>query len=88
MPKTALGVLPGVFSDEDVKILSTAFEEAWAEVAVRHRLAGEAAEDARDLLGKFIVKRAMDGERSPSVLRDEAVAYLDRKQNARPPIHR
>ncbi len=82
MPKLLGGLPPGVFTEEDVALLSSAFEEAWAHLQGCQNLAGEAAEDARDLLGKFIVKLAFEGERNREILKAEGIAYLERKQKA------
>ncbi len=88
MPSLLGGLPPGVFTEEDVALLSSAFEEAWAVIEHRFSLAGESAEEARDLLGKFIVKLACDGERTRETLSAEGVAYLERKHKAGFPFRR
>ena len=37
-----------------------------------------------DLIGKFIIKLAMEGERRKDVLKEQSLAYVARKQNAAP----
>jgi len=84
MPKLPGALPPGVFTEREVDLLSEAFEDAWRTAEAQYQLSGEAAEQVRDLIGKFIIKLAFEGERRKDVLMEQSLAYIGRKQNAAP----
>ncbi|MFT3673123.1 hypothetical protein [Aestuariivirga sp.] len=84
MPKFSAGFPPGVFTEHEVALFSEAFEEAWLAAEAAYHVTGEAADEVRDLIGKFIIKLAMEGERRKDVLKEQSLAYVARKQNAGP----
>ena len=84
MPKLPASFPPGVFTEREVALLSEAFEDAWRVAEPHYQLSGEAADHIRDLIGKFIIKLALEGERRKDVLTEQSLAYVERKQNAAP----
>lgn len=84
MPKFSAGLPTGVFTEHEVALFSEAFEEAWRAAEAAYHVTGEAADEVRDLIGKFIIKLAMEGERRKDVLKEQSLAYVARKQNAAP----
>jgi hypothetical protein len=70
----------GVFKPDDVRILTTAFDEAWRAVQDSEALVktNGQAEATRELLALRIIEVAGLGERDPQRLRDDALSYLAR----------
>jgi hypothetical protein len=68
------------FDDIEVRALVEAFDEAWKRVQEDGgSLVGDGhAEATRELLALRIIEIAQLGERDPSRLRDDALAYLAR----------
>jgi hypothetical protein len=76
----AKDALAGGFDDFEVRVLVEAFDEAWKRVQEEGgSLVGDGhAEATRELLALRIIEIAQLGERDPSRLRDDALAYLAR----------
>jgi len=72
--------LAGGFDDIEVRVLVEAFDEAWKRILEDgDSLVGDGhAEATRELLALRIIEIAQLGERDPSRLRDDALAYLAR----------
>ena len=68
----------GVFDPDDVRILTTAFDEAWKAVQASGVALEGRAEAVRELLALRIIEMAELGERDPHRLRDDALLYLAR----------
>lgn len=66
---------PGVFDPEEVRILVSAFEKAWASVQASGAVfdTGTKAASARTILAKHIIAAAKQGERDQGRLRDGAL---------------
>ena len=73
-------MLAGGFDDIEVRVLVEAFDEAWKRMLEDgDSLVGDGhAEATRELLALRITEIAQLGERDPSRLRDDALAYLAR----------
>jgi hypothetical protein len=69
-----------VFDPDQVRALTTAFEEAWKTVqdSGASLLSNGQAEATRELLALRIIDMARLGERDPRRLRDDALPYLAR----------
>ena len=76
----AKDALAGGFDDIEVRVLVEAFDEAWKRVQEGGgSLVGDSRAGAtRELLALRIIEVAQLGERDPSRLRDDALAYLAR----------
>ena len=76
----AKDALAGGFDDIEVRVLVEAFDEAWKRVQEDGgSLVGDGHDEAtRELLALRIIEVAQLGERDPSRLRDDALAYLAR----------
>ena len=76
----AKDALAGGFDDIEVRVLVEAFDEAWKRIQEDSgSLVGDGhAEATRELLALRIIEIAQLGERDPSRLRDDALAYLAR----------
>jgi hypothetical protein len=72
--------LAGAFDDDEVNILTRAFDEAWKAVeASEVCFTSETYEHAaRELLALRIIEIAQLGERDPNRLRDDALLFLAR----------
>jgi hypothetical protein len=70
----------GVFGPDEVRILTTAFDEAWKAIQDSGiSLASNGQVDAvRELLALRIIDMALLGEQDPHRLRDDALLYLAR----------
>jgi hypothetical protein len=71
----------GAFDDDEVRVLSDAFDQAWkAALHSEPALSLEAAhaEAVRELLALQIIEMAQLGERDPNRLRNDALLYLAR----------
>jgi hypothetical protein len=68
------------FDPEAVEILSAAFDDAWEKIKQSGGTFARPAyaRGAREVLAKCIIEMAQRGERDPSELADDAVAYLER----------
>jgi hypothetical protein len=78
---------PGVFGPEDAKILTQAFDDAWARVRASKEsyLAEEYTVAGRAILAKHIINAAKAGERDPRWLADRALLYLSQRKLRRTP---
>ena len=78
---------PGVFDPEDLKILTHAFDDAWARAqASKAGYVAEQYESAgRAILAKHIINAAKAGERDPRWLADSALLYLSQQKLRRAP---
>ena len=76
----AKDALAGGFDDNEVQVLVEAFDEAWKRVQEDggNPVGDGHAEATRELLALRIIEIAQLGERDPSRLRDDALAYLAR----------
>ena len=75
----AKDALAGGFDDIEVRVLVEAFDEAWKRVQEGGSFVGDGhAKATRELLALRIIEIAQLGERDPSRLRDDALAYLAR----------
>jgi hypothetical protein len=72
----------GIFDPEDAKILTQAFDDAWAKVLASNALyaADEYAKVGRTIIAKHIINAAMVGERDPRWLADSALLYLSEQK--------
>jgi hypothetical protein len=61
----------GVFGPEDVKVLTTAYEEALRALRLKDR-----SDPATDMIAKKIIELAQRGERDPVRLREYAIRDL------------
>jgi hypothetical protein len=77
----------GVFEPEAVRILTGAFDDAWARVqAAKAPFATERyAHAGRMILAKHIIITARAGEMDPRSLADSAVLYLARQKLSKTP---
>jgi hypothetical protein len=64
----------GSFDPETIRVLTTAFEDAWQSLG--HDAIGPDTDAIRDMLAKHIITAAQTGERDVSRLREGAVAYV------------
>jgi hypothetical protein len=75
----------GVFDPDDVDTLIAAFDGAWHSIkASGAKLSGQQSELTRELLAKYIIEQARQGELDERRLRDGALLHLARS-NLRPP---
>ncbi len=63
------------FGPETIRLLTSAFEEAWQAIDQSARV-GPDVDAARDKLAKLIIAAAQGGERNPIKLRDDAIAFF------------
>ena len=75
------------FTPEAVKVLTAAFDDAWArlEASGAPYSTPEYAEAARTHLAKSIIVAAQRGEWDPNKLCDEALLYLSQQRLSRVP---
>jgi hypothetical protein len=67
----------GVFDLDEIRTLAAAFDKAWQTAQASGVVYPEAqAEAAREILAKYIIAAAMDGERDCARLRDGALLAL------------
>jgi hypothetical protein len=64
-----------VFDPETVRVLTTAFEEAWRAIDQTASV-GPDADATRDKLARLIITAAQGGERNPIKLRDDAITFF------------
>jgi hypothetical protein len=70
---------PGAFAPDAVRILIAAFDGAWQSInANGARLSGQQSELTRELLAKYIIEQARQGELDECRLRDGALLHLAR----------
>jgi ABC-type anion transport system duplicated permease subunit len=75
---------PGVFAPDAVSTLMAAFDGAWqAIIASGAKLSGQQSELTRELLAKYIIEQARQGELDECRLRDGALLHLA-QSNLRP----
>ena len=68
---------PGVFAPDAVRTLIAAFDGAWQSIiASGARLSGQQRELTRELLAKYIIEKAQQGELNECRLRDGALRRL------------
>jgi len=80
---------PGVFAPDAVRTLIAAFDGAWQSITTSGaRLSGQQRELTRELLAKYIIAQARQGELDQCRLRDGALLHLARSNLRRPPSHR
>jgi len=77
----------GVFEPDEVKILTGAFDDAWARLKAGKApfAAEEYAATARTILAKRIIKLAKEGERDRSKLATDGLLYLSQQKMTRSP---
>jgi hypothetical protein len=75
MPKAQALMSNAAYDPATVKMLTQAFDEAWASVAGNYQSA-LAIEGARLRLANIVLNLASEGERDPSKLKDRAVRTL------------
>jgi hypothetical protein len=73
---------PGVFAPDAVRTLIAAFDGAWQSVS------GQQSALTRELLAKYIIEQARQGELDECRLRDGALLHLAQSNLRRPPSHR
>jgi hypothetical protein len=71
------------FDPETIRLLTSAFEEAWRALD-RTANVGPEADAARDKLARLIIASAEGGERNPVKLRDAAIAFFRLAQGDKP----
>ena len=77
---------PGVFAPDAVRTLIAAFDDAWQSIiASGAKLSGQQSELTRELLAKYIIAQARQGELDQCRLRDGALLHLARSNLKRPP---
>jgi hypothetical protein len=77
---------PGVFAPDAVRTLIAAFDGAWQSiVASGARLSGQQSELMRELLAKYIIEKARQGELDECRLRDGALRRLAHSNLRYPP---
>jgi hypothetical protein len=80
---------PGVFAPDAVRTLIAAFDDAWQSIiASGAKLSGQQSELTRELLAKYIIEQARQGELDECRLRDGALLHLAQSNLRRPPSHR
>ncbi|TMJ88265.1 MAG: hypothetical protein E6G76_10835 [Alphaproteobacteria bacterium] len=80
---------PGVFAPDAVSTLIAAFDGAWQSIiASGARLSGQQSELTRELLAKYIIEQARQGELDECRLRDGALLHLAGSNLRRPPSDR
>jgi hypothetical protein len=79
----------GAFAPDAVRALIAAFDGAWQSIiASGVRLSGSQSELTRELLAKYIIEQALQGELDQCRLRDGALLHLARSNLRPPPSHR
>jgi hypothetical protein len=77
---------PGAFAPDAVRTLIAAFDGAWQSInANGARLSGQQSELTRELLAKYIIEQARQGELDECRLRDGALLHLARSNLRRLP---
>jgi hypothetical protein len=77
---------PGVFAPDAVRTLIAAFDGAWQSItASGARLSHRQSELTRELLAKYIIEQARQGELDQCRLRDGALLHLAQSNLRRPP---
>jgi ABC-type anion transport system duplicated permease subunit len=76
---------PGVFAPDAVGTLIAAFDGAWQSIIPSARLSAQQRELTRELLAKYIIAQARQGELDQCRLRDGALLHLARSNLRRPP---
>jgi hypothetical protein len=77
---------PGVFAPDAVRTLIAAFDGAWQSIIARGtKLLGQQTELTRELLAKYIIEQARQGELDERRLRDVALLHLAQSNLRRPP---
>jgi hypothetical protein len=77
---------PGVFAPDAVRTLIAAFDGAWQSItASGARLSGQQSEVTRELLARYIIEQARQGELDQCRLRDGALLHLAQSNLRRPP---
>jgi hypothetical protein len=84
-----------VFDPETLRILTAAFDAAWASIEATGTPFSDAnyAETAREIIGKHIIKAAESGQRDQQQLRDGALLQLARSdlkrrhKSSESPVH-
>ena len=77
---------PGVLAPDAVGTLIAAFDGAWQSIiASGARLSAQQSELTRELLAKYIIAQARQGELDQCRLRDGALLHLARSNLRRPP---
>ena len=77
---------PGVFAPDAVRTLIAAFDGAWQSITTSGaRLSGQQRELTRELLAKYIIAQARQGELDQCRLRDGALLHLARSNLRGPP---
>ncbi len=80
---------PGVFATDAVRTLIAAFDGAWQSmIASGANLSDQQRELTRELLAKYIVEQARQGELDERRLRDGALLHLSQSNLRRRPIAR
>ena len=80
---------PGVFDPDAVRTLIAAFDGAWQSIkASGARLSGQQSELTRELLAKYIIQQARQGELDQCRLRDCALLHLAQSNLRCPPSRR
>ena len=80
---------PGVFAPDAVRTLIAAFDGAWQSmIASGANLSDQQRELTRELLAKYIVEQARQGELDERRLRDGALLHLSQSNLRRPPTAR
>jgi hypothetical protein len=77
---------PGVFAPDAVRTLIAAFDGAWQSIAREAKLSGEQSELTRELLAKYIIEQARQGELDQRRLRDGALLHLAQSNLRRAPM--
>jgi hypothetical protein len=68
---------PGVFAPDAVRALIAAFDGAWQSIiASGVKLSGQQSELTRELLAKYIIQQARQGELDECRLREGALLHL------------
>ena len=76
---------PGVFAPDAVSTLIAAFDGAWQSiVASGATLSGQQRELTREILAKYIIEQARQGELDQRRLRDGALLHLAQSNLKRP----
>jgi hypothetical protein len=80
---------PGVFAPDAVRTLIAAFDGAWQSISASGtKLSGPHREATREILAKYIIEQARQGELDERRLRDGALLHLTQSNLRRPPSHR
>jgi hypothetical protein len=77
---------PGVFAPDAVRTLIAAFDGAWQSmIASGAKLSDQQRELTRELLAKYIIDQARQGELDERRLRDGALLHLSQSNLRKPP---